>query len=47
MNKTVAKVGSAVTTATVFLFAIFLIINFSMGGYFVCLILPIGFIISV
>ena len=44
MNKTVAKVGSAVTTATVFLFAIFLIINFSMGGYFVCLILPIGFI---
>ena len=44
MNKTVAKVGSAVTTATVFLFAIFLIIYFSMGGYFVCLILPIGFI---
>ena len=29
---------------TVFLFAIFLIIDFSFGGFFVCLILPIGFI---
>ena len=44
LNKMMSKVGSAIVTATVFLFAIFLIINFSMGGYFVCLILPIGFI---
>ncbi len=39
-----AKAGSAIVTVTVFLFAVFLIINFSMGSYFVCLILPIGFI---
>jgi len=40
----ISKVGSAIVTVTVFLFAVFLIINFSMGSYFVCLILPIGFI---
>lgn len=44
LNKTISKVGSSVVTITVFLFAVFLMINFSMGYYFVCLILPIGFI---
>ena len=44
LNKMLAKVGSAIVTVTVFLFAVFLIINYSMGSYFVCLILPIGFI---
>ena len=44
LNKMLSKAGSAIVTATVFLFAVFLIINFSMGSYFVCLILPIGFI---
>ena len=44
LNKMIPKVGSAIVTVTVFLFALFLIINFSMGSYFVCLILPIGFI---
>ena len=44
LNKGVSKIGSAIVTVTVFLFAVFLIINFSMGYYFVCLILPIGFI---
>ena len=44
LNKMISKVGSAIVTVTVFLFALFLIINFSMGYYFVCLILPIGFI---
>jgi len=45
MNKMISKAGSAIVTVTVFLFAIFLIINYSMGSFFVCLILPIGFII--
>ena len=45
LNKMISKAGSAIVTVTVFLFAIFLIIDFSMGSYFVCLILPIGFII--
>ena len=45
MNRMISKAGSAIVTVTVFLFAIFLLIDFSMGSYFVCLILPIGFII--
>ena len=44
MNRTIAKVGSAIVTVTVFLFALFLLINYSLGGYFVCIILPVGFI---
>ena len=44
MNKMIPKVGSAIVTVTVFLFALFLIINYSMGSFFVCIILPIGFI---
>lgn len=44
LNKMIAKAGSAIVMVTVFMFAVFLIINFSMGSYFVCLILPIGFI---
>jgi len=44
LNRIISKAGSAIVTVTVFLFAIFLIINFSMGSYFFCLILPIGFI---
>ena len=44
LNKMIPKVGSAIVTLTVFLFALFLLINYSMGSYFVCLILPLGFI---
>ena len=44
LNKMIPKAGSAIVTATVFLFAVFLTVNFSMGSYFVCLILPVGFI---
>lgn len=44
LNKMISKAGSAIVIVTVFLFALFLIIDFSMGGYFVCLILPVGFI---
>ncbi len=44
MNRTISKIASAITIVTVFLFALFEIINFTMGSFFVCLILPIGFI---
>ena len=44
MNKMISIAGSAIVTVTVFLFAVFLIVNFSVGSYFVCLILPVGFI---
>ena len=44
LNKIISKVGSSIVTITVFLFALFLMINFPTGYFFVCLILPIGFI---
>ena len=44
LNKMIPKAGSVIVTVTVFLFAIFQIINFSMGNFFVCLLLPIGFV---
>ena len=44
LNKMIPQIGSAIVMVTVFLFALFLIINYSMGSYFVCLILPLGFI---
>ena len=44
LNKMIPRVGSATVTVTVFLFALFLIVNYSMGSFFVCLILPLGFI---
>ena len=44
LNKTIAKVGSGIVAVTVFLFALFLVINYSMGSFFVCLLLPVGFI---
>lgn len=44
MNRTIAKAGAALVTATVFLFAVFLIVHFSFGYFFVCMLLPIGYI---
>ena len=44
LNRMISKAGSAIVTVTVFLFAAFLTINYSIGSYFVCLILPIVFI---
>lgn len=44
MNDTISKIGSAIVTVTVFLFAVFIISGFSAGQYFVCSLLPIGYI---
>lgn len=44
MNNTISKIGSAIVTVTVFLFAFFETVNITYGSFFVCLILPIGFI---
>ena len=44
MNHTIAKIGSVIVTITVFLFAVFEAINWTYGSCFVCLLLPIGFI---
>ena len=44
MNKIIPKIGAAKVTLTVFLFAVFLIVDFPFGYYFVCMLLPIGYI---
>lgn len=44
MNKTIAQVGSVIVTVSVILFAICMLIPFDFGSYFVCMLLPIGYI---
>ena len=45
MNKRIAQSGAGIVTVSVFLFAVFLILDFSFGSYFVCMFLPIGYIL--
>ena len=45
MNQIISRVGAAVVTVTVFLFAVCLITDFSFGSYFVCMLLPMGYIL--
>ncbi len=44
MDKIIPKAGAAITVVTVFLFAVSLTVDFSFGSYFVCMLLPIGYI---
>ena len=44
MNRIIPRIGSAIVTVTVFLFAICLIVDFPFGSYVVCMLLPIGYI---
>lgn len=44
MNRIIPRIGSAIVTGAVFLFAVCLIVNFPFGAYFVCMFLPIGYI---
>ena len=44
MNEKIARVGSLIVTITVAVFAVCMLIDFSFGSYFICIILPIGFI---
>lgn len=43
-NRLIPRIGAAVVTVSVFLFAVFLITGFNFGSYFVCMLLPIGYI---
>lgn len=47
MNKTTGKIGAAIVTVTVFLFAVCMLISFDFGGYFVCMLLAMGYIMLV
>lgn len=44
MNRLIPRIGAAIVSATVFLFAVFLVADFSFGSYFVCTLLPLGYI---
>ena len=44
MNKRISRIGAAIVAATVFLFAVCMIVDFLFGSYLVCMLLPIGYI---
>lgn len=44
MNRTISQIGAAIVTITVFLFAVCMIVDFTFGSYFVCMLLPLGYI---
>lgn len=44
MNQTIAKTGSVIVSITVLLFAVCMLVSFDFGSYFVCMLLPIGYI---
>ncbi|MCM1145416.1 MAG: hypothetical protein NC318_01785 [Blautia sp.] len=44
MNKIIAGIGALIVTISVLLFAICMLVSFSFGSYFVCMLLPIGYI---
>ena len=44
MNRTIPKIGAAVVTVTVFLFAVCLIVDYPFGSYVLCMFLPLGYI---
>ena len=44
MNEKIARAGSLIVSITVAIFAVCMLIDFSFGSFFICMILPIGFI---
>lgn len=46
MNQTLSKLGARITTVTVALFALFITMDFTFGSYFVCMILPMGYVMT-
>ncbi len=44
MNRLLPKIGAAIVSVSVSLFAVFLIMDNSFGSYFVCMFLPLGYI---
>lgn len=44
MNRTIARTGAMVVTISVLLFALCMLIPFDFGSYFVCMLLPVGYI---
>ncbi len=46
MDRLLARIGAAVVTVTVALFALCMIADFTFGSYLVCMFLPIGYIMT-
>lgn len=46
MNRLIPRIGAGIVCVTVFLFALCMLVNFSFGSYFVCMLLPIGYIMT-
>ena len=44
MNRQLSRIGAAIVTVSVFLFAVCMITGFLFGSYLVCMFLPIGYI---
>ena len=44
MNRIIPRIGAAIVTITVFLFAVCMIVDFLFGSYLVCMFLPLGYI---
>ncbi len=44
MNKMIAGIGALLVTFSVLLFAVCMLISFDFGSYFVCMLLPVGYI---
>ncbi len=44
MNRVIPKIGAVIVTITVFLFAVCMVVDFPFGSYFVCMFLPLGYI---
>lgn len=45
MNRKIAAAGAAAAGLSVVLFAVFMLLSFDFGSYFVCMVLAIGFVI--
>lgn len=47
MNKKIGMIGAIINAVTVFLFALFMLIDFIVGSYFVCILLSFSFIMMI
>jgi hypothetical protein len=46
MNRRIARIGAAIVTVTVFLFALCMIVDFTFGSFLVCMFLPLGYLMT-
>ena len=47
MNKKIGLIGSIINAFTVFLFALFMLIDFIVGSFFICILLALSFIMMI